>query len=250
MITVVSDPSALAATVAEHIVVRANEAIAVRRRFMIALAGGSTSRATYELVASDALASRIDWRRVHVVFGDERCVGPDDQLSNFRMAREALLDWVPVPSSHVHRIRGEDDPAQAAALYERQLRQLLGSNMPDAALDLVLLGLGEDGHTASLFPGQCAVRERVRWVVAESIGALSSWRITLTPVVLNAARAVSFVVSGPSKANAVREVLEGRKAPDRLPAQVIDPRGGQLSWFMDAAAASHLRQHNLRAVGP
>jgi 6-phosphogluconolactonase len=151
---------------------------------------------------------------------------------------------VPVPPQQVHRIRGEDAPHAAAAAYEALLRGLLGSagtdGPPERGPDLVLLGMGPDGHTASLFPGLGAVRELVRWVVAERGGPGALWRVTLTPVVLNAAREVAFIVSGAGKAGALREVLEGPLAPDRLPAQAVRPASGRVTWLVDSAAAAAL----------
>ena len=150
------------------------------------------------------------------------------------MAKEALLDRVPIPAEQIHRIRGEDDPEKAAVEYERELRALLGSE----GLDLVLLGLGEDGHTASLFPGQAAVHETVRWVVALPAPDGTMWRVTMTPPVLNAARNVTFVVSGPGKALRLKQVLEGPYTPDLLPAQAIRPVQGRLTWMVDQAVVS------------
>jgi 6-phosphogluconolactonase len=156
------------------------------------------------------------------------------------MAKEALLDRVPIPADQIHRIRGEDDPEKAAAKYERELRALLGSD----PLDLVLLGLGEDGHTASLFPGQAAVRETARWVVAVPAPDGTMWRVTMTPAVLNQSRNVTFVVSGASKAARLQQVLEGPFNPDVLPAQAIRPAQGQLTWMVDAAAAGKTTAHH------
>jgi 6-phosphogluconolactonase len=224
-------PERLADAVARHIVARAAEAISATGRFTLALSGGSTPRAAYSRLATG------NWRLVHVLWGDERCVPPDDPRSNYRMAKEALLDRVPIPGQQIHRIRGEDDPAKAAAEYERVLRALLGSEGPD----LVLLGLGEDGHTASLFPGQAAVHETARWVVAVPAPDATMWRITLTPAVLNAARNVTFVVSGANKAARLEQVLRGPYTPDVLPAQAIRPVEGRLTWMVDEAAASRLR---------
>ena len=153
------------------------------------------------------------------------------------MAKEALLDRVPIPADQIHRIRGEDDPEKAAMEYERELRGLLGSE----GLDLVLLGMGEDGHTASLFPGQAAVRETARWVIAVPAPDGTMWRITLTPAVLNAARNVTFVVSGANKTARLQQVLQGPFAPDILPAQSIRPAQGRLIWMVDEAAAGRLR---------
>ena len=177
--------------------------------------------------------SRVMWSRVQVLWGDERCVPPDHIESNYRMARETLLDRVPVPAANVHRIHGEDDPATAAEVYEATLRTLL-------RIDLVLLGLGEDGHTASLFPGSAAVHERTRWVMAARASAASLWRITLTPAVINAAAEVLFLVSGGAKAGILRRVLEGPRLPLELPAQAVAPSNGRVRWCVDAAAAADL----------
>jgi 6-phosphogluconolactonase len=237
-IEVFPDPDRLARAVAEHFAARAAEAVAAGGRFTVALAGGSTPRAAYLLLATDAFARRIDWARVHVLWGDERCVPPDDPRSNYRMAREALLDRIPIPPGNIHRIHGEDDPPLAAAAYEWLLGDLLGG---DRGLDLILLGMGDDGHTASLFPGQAAVREKARRVVADYVAAAAMWRITLTPVAINAARDVNFIVSGAGKAERLREVIEGPFVPEWLPAQIVDPTHGRLTWLVDEAAGSQLR---------
>jgi 6-phosphogluconolactonase len=194
----------------------------------------------------EPLVSRVMWSRVQVLWGDERCVPPDQAESNYRMARETLLDHIPVPAANVHRIHGEDDPTTAAARYEATLRALLKTPTgppraaPGARIDLVLLGLGDDGHTASLFPGSAAVHEQTRWVMAEYAAAASMWRVTLTPAVINAAAEVLFLVSGGTKAGIVQQVLEGPRRPRDLPAQAIVPSNGQVRWCVDAAAAAEL----------
>ena len=227
-------------------VAAAGDAIHARGQFVVALSGGSTPRRTYQRLATEPLVSRVMWSRVQVLWGDERCVPPDQAESNYRMARETLLDRVPVPAANVHRIHGEDDPAAAAASYEATMRALLKTPAgppraaPGARIDLVLLGLGEDGHTASLFPGSAAAREQTRWVMAEYAAAASMWRVTLTPAVINAAGAVLFLVSGSAKAGAVRRVLEGPRRPLQLPAQAIAPSHGSVRWCLDAAAAAEL----------
>ena len=232
-------PERLADAVAQHIVARAAAAIAATGRFTLALSGGSTPRAAYSRLATgDSRLTTEAWQRTHVVWGDERCVPPDDPRSNYRMAKEALLDQMPIPAHQIHRIRGEDDPEKAAGEYERELRVLLGS---EGSLDLVLLGMGEDGHTASLFPGQAAVHETARWVVAVPSPDATMWRVTLTPAVLNTARNVTFVVSGANKAARLQQVLRGPFTPDLLPAQAIRPIQGRLTWMVDQAAAGRLR---------
>jgi 6-phosphogluconolactonase len=267
MIQTFPTPERLADAVARHIVAHAAAAIAATGRFTLALAGGSTPRAAYSRLATGDSGLELDWQRTHVIWSDERCVPPDDPRSNYRMAKEALLDRVPIPASQIHRMRGEDDPEKAAADYERELRDLLchperseGAKTPGLdgqppsgpfaalrvtnGLDLVLLGLGEDGHTASLFPGQAGVRETARWVVATLNPDATMWRITLTPAVLNAARNVTFVVSGASKAARLQQVLQGPSTPDILPAQAIRPAQGQLTWMVDETAAGKTTAHH------
>jgi 6-phosphogluconolactonase len=230
---------------AERFVVAARAAVRASGRFAVALAGGATPRGLYALLASGALAARVEWSRVQVFFGDERCVPPDDPASNYRMARESLLDRVALPAANVCRIRGEDDPAEAAARYEEELRRAFATpdgpprEAPGSRFDLVLLGMGANGHTASLFPSSKAVGERRRWAVAERVEAVG-WRVTLTPVVINAAAEVAFLVCGPEKAATLRRVLEGPRDPRALPAQAVEPRSGRLVWLLDAEAAARL----------
>src|SRR5918999_3895485 len=239
MIHVFATQELLADAVARHVAACAKAAISANGRFTIALSGGSTPRAAYTRLATlDSRLTTDDWRLTHVLWSYERSVRPGDPGSNYRMAKEALLDRVPIPADQIHRIRGEDQPEKAAADYERELRAL-------GSLDLVLLGLGEDGHTASLFPGQPAVRETERWVVAVLDPDGELWRVTLTPPILNAARNVAFVVSGGSKAAPLRQVLEGPFTPDLLPAQAIRPREGRLTWMVDEPAAAQLRSHRV-----
>jgi 6-phosphogluconolactonase len=229
------DRESLIRAAAEHIVQVAGEAIAANEKFSIALSGGSTPRPLYALLVTEPFSKRIDWFRVHVFWGDERCVPPDDPQSNYRMTKETLLDVVPIPASNIHRIRGEDEPERAASGYVQELRTFFGDR---ARFDLVLLGMGDDGHTASLFPGTAAVTEHKRWVVAQYVEKLALWRITLTPVALNVARNVIFLVSGAEKADRLKQVLQGLRQPEILPAQAIQPVSGRLLWFVDQAAAS------------
>ena len=236
---------ALLDAAAEFIVQEAVTAIAHRGRFVIALSGGVTPIGVYELLASPRCAGQVAWPAVHVCFGDERCVSPADAQSNYRMACTALLDHVPIPATQVHRMRGEDNPVAAAHAYERELRTLFSTldGLPRVAdtqrFDLVLLGLGPDGHTASLFPNQSAVRESIRWVV-DTAGSTTA-RLTLTPPLINAAAHVLFLVSGADKADAVQQVREGPRNTSHVPAQRIAPTHGQLHWMLDLAAAAKLR---------
>lgn len=227
---VCGDSDDVADAAAQLVVDCAAEAMAARGRFTLALSGGSTPRPLYELLATGEWRDRIDWPRIHLFWGDERAVPPDLADSNYRLAREALLDHVPIPPAQVHRIHGEDDPEAAAAAYDQTLREVAG-----AGLDLVLLGLGHDGHTASLFPNRPAGREATRWVVADQDPAGRA-RITLTPPAINAARTVAVIVTGADKALALQAVREGPATPDLLPAQRIGPRHGRLVWIIDHAA--------------
>jgi len=238
-ITIYPDHDAFVHGAAEFVAGLAQAAIAETGRFTVALAGGGTPGPVYALLASPAFASRIAWDKVHVFFGDERCVPPDDKLSNFRMAREALLDHVPLPSANVHRIGGEDDPARAALAYEQDMKLLFRTQAPPA-FDLICLGLGENGHTASLFPGTSGLREKERWVVSQYVEAMKIWRVTFTPVLINAARDVVFMVEGSGKAEVLERVLTGPYEPDVLPAQLVQPANGRTHWLVDAAAGARV----------
>jgi 6-phosphogluconolactonase len=193
----------------------------------------------YARLAAPPFSPNVEWSKVQLLWGDERCVPPDNEASNYHMTRAALLDYVPVAAANVHRIRGEDDPVEAAAAYEREMRRVLGAAA--GRIDFVLLGLGEDGHTASLFPGAVAAHDDSRWVIATRAPTAPVWRVTLTPVVINAAAEVAFLVAGAAKAGIVQRVLEGPRHPHELPAQLIAPASGRVAWFLDAAAAAGLR---------
>jgi 6-phosphogluconolactonase len=235
-LSVYESPEELAGAAAQDFASKAAEAIEERGRFAVVLAGGSTPRAAYEILARD-LAGTIAWNDVHVFFGDERSVPPDHEDSNYRMAREALLDHVSAVS--VHRMRAEVSPDEAAASYEDELRGFFGAEeLP--RFDLILLGIGGDGHTASLFPETPALEVKDRWVVANPVPKLDTTRITLTAPVLNAARAVDFLVAGEGKAEALKEILEGDADPRRYPAKLIRPPGGP-AWMVDRAAARLLK---------
>lgn len=240
------DYEALVQAAADKVVQIGSQAIEENGMFTAALSGGSTPRSLYTLLVTGKFERPIDWSRVHLFWGDERCVPPDDPRSNYRMVRESLLDGVPIPPANVHRIHGEEDPKAAAAEYEQELRTFFGSTgeegPPRLGFDLVLLGMGKEGHTASLFPGLPAVTETVRWVMAQFIEIASLWRITLTPVAINRAKHIIFVVSGTEKAERLRDILQGPIQPEALPAQMIKPMHGQLFWLADRAAAGCLQQ--------
>ncbi len=245
-IEVFRDHKKLIQVAAEYMTEIASQGIKDHSRAVIALSGGSTPRPIYSLLASQTYSQRIDWSRIHIFWGDERCVFPDNSQSNYRMARETLLDVVPISVNNVHRIHGEEDPEKAAAAYEEELRTFFGVNTtegsPHLGFDLILLGMGDDGHTASLFPGAPALKEKQRWVMAQYVELVSMWRITLTPLVINAAKNVLFIVSGEEKAERLHSVLEGPFQPESLPAQAIRPSRGRLLWLLDKAAAGELER--------
>ena len=240
-VLIVPDLSAAAAAAAERVARRCEQAAASRGECAIALSGGETPRALHARLASDPFRRRIPWTRIRVFWGDERGVPPDDPRSNYRMARETLLNAVPVPDDRIHRMPAEGPDRQAAA---EAYAALLRAHLPHAAdgwprFDLVLLGLGDDAHTASLFPHAPALQETRRAVLAvEAPDGMP--RMTLTPPVLNHASEIIFLVAGPRKAPAVRAVLDGPRQPDAVPAQAIRPVDGTLAWIVDASAASRL----------
>ena len=240
VVTLVDDAAALAEAAALAIVDAAGEAVAAGRRFTIVLAGGGTPRATYARLAVPPFAERMPWDRTSVFFGDERCVSPDHPESNYRMANETLLSKVPIPPDHIFRMRGEvENSEEAAAEYGRTLATVFAT--PRGGLprfDLVLLGMGLDGHTASLFPGSPAAKEIFRTVVAVHAAAASiPQRLTLTLPPINAAARVMFLVSGAEKAKVVKAILRDGAM---LPAGMVRPTDGALTWMLDRAAAALL----------
>jgi len=234
-IKVVPDVQAMMKEAAQRIVA-AGDAIRDHGSFSIALSGGSTPKALYELLAREPYRSQIDWSRVQVFFGDERCVPPDDPQSNYRMASEALLSKVPIPPANVYRMKGEIDPQAAATEYGQILKEKFG----DGGLDLTLLGMGDDGHTASLFPGTPALHEAKHRCVPNYVDKFKMWRITMTAPFLNRSTSVLILASGAGKAQRLKEVLKGPRDPDRLPIQLIQPTNGTLTWLLDLAAAAML----------
>jgi 6-phosphogluconolactonase len=241
-VTVLVDRSALMRAAADRIIGLAAEAIAARGRFDWALAGGSTPEALYRLLASPDYAARIDGSRVHFFWGDERCVPPDHADSNYRMARLALLDTLAPPPENIHRMAGELPPPLAAARYEAELEHHFGLRVGDGVptFDLVLLGMGGDGHTASLFPGTPALTERRHWVVENPIASLGVTRLSFTFPVLDSAARVLFLVAGADKAERLAQVLTGPAVAEPWPARRVRPRAGDPEWLVDAAAAAQL----------
>lgn len=245
-IRVFPNSAALVEAVAEDIAAGARDAIAQRGRFTIALSGGGTPIPLFDRLAAPEFRDRIAWESVYVFWGDDRAVPPDHPDSNYRLAREHLLDQVPVPAEQVFRIETEREPQDAAAQYDRTLHEALAGDAPgepQPRLDYLLQGMGPDGHTASLFPHTDALHmtDPDRWVVANYVPKLDTWRITLTAPAINAGRNVVFMVEGETKAQALADVLEGPYRPDDLPAQRIAPVEGRLVWMVDASAAARLR---------
>lgn len=231
-------PDQLAEAVAEFVYDLGAKHIAQHGAFSLVLSGGGTPRPAYQRLAELSQPRDFDWNQVHIFWGDERCVPPDHVQSNFRMAREALFDHLVNPPGHLNRIACTGDPAGGAESYEQTLRE----HFPDQAFppfDLILLGLGMDGHTASLFPNTPIMEERVRWVAPVYVPRLESWRVSLTLPAINAAQDVAFLVSGAEKADVIHEILEPGKTGSNLPAALIQPRR-ELHWFLDRDAASRL----------
>ncbi len=237
-VSVFPDIDALSHAAAERFDSLSRAAITSHGRFAAALSGGSTPRRLYSLLGSSPYRENIDWNGVHIFWADERCVAPSHEASNYRLVADAMLMKVAVPEENIHRIRGEEGPGQAAETYEKELRKFfVGSTKP--VFDLVILGAGVDGHTASLFPGSVLLEERARDVVPVYREKPDIDRVSLTLPVLNRAANVVFLVAGAEKANIVHEVLKSGNRK-RYPAGRVQPVDGKLSWFLDKAAASKI----------
>jgi len=240
-IRTLTTPQELFAAAAEEVVRAADDAVAQRGRFSIALSGGSTPKSLFNLLATNA-RTVLPWDRTFFFWVDERHVPPTDPDSNYRMANEAMLSKVPVPAGNVFRIAAENpDAAAAAEAYEQTLRKFFRLEPGQVPIfDLILLGMGPDGHTASLFPGTAGLQEKSRLVIANWVEKLKTSRLTLTLPVLNAARSVAFLISGTDKAPALHAVLESGASGEQYPAKLICPVKGKLMWLVDRAAASEL----------
>jgi len=232
-IIVCQDIEELNRKAAERFIALAGDAISRSERFTVALSGGSTPKALYSLIASPDYRERVDWSRVHLFWGDERCVPPDHMESNFRMVQEALLSKISLPPENVYRMPGEKAPQDAAADYENELRTFFRPAVNAVPrFDLILLGLGEDGHTASLFPGSSALNEHNRLVATVYVQRLKAHRLTLTLSVINAAGQILFLVSGQSKAAVAKAILSSDSAAKDYPAARVKPIDGRLTWLM------------------
>jgi len=224
----------------------AREAVAKRGRFAVALSGGNTPRRTYELLASEDYKGELPWDSVHIFWGDERCVPLSSKESNAGEAMRLWLNSAPIPESHVHPVDGTLKPEAAAEKYEAEITRFFGDAQP--VFDLILLGLGENGHTASLFPETPVLDERSRFVREVYVPELEMYRITLTAPAINRSALVTFLIFGGKKADVVREVLEGPNEPNHLPAQLINPTNGELLWIIDESAASKIKESEYESI--
>ncbi len=235
------DADHLCLGLAEWITSLIEETLTRKEHFGLVLSGGNTPKKLNLLLASTPYRERIDWKKIHVFWGDERAVPFDDDRNNARMAFDTLLNKVDIPADQIHIMDTSLPPDEAAARYEVLLQDYFGSpHMPGQTFDLVLLGMGDDGHTLSLFPGEPVIHEENSWVTSYFLKAQDMYRITLTKNIVNQAGHIVFMISGSGKAHALHELLEGEKNPDLYPSQVIVPSRGELHFFMDAAAAALL----------
>jgi 6-phosphogluconolactonase len=234
-----ADAEELAREAARRFAEMANEFISSAGRFTVALSGGSTPKALFRSLSEEPHVNSLPWRSIYFFWGDERCVAPDHPDSNYRMAYETLLSKIAVPRENIFRILAEDDDHERAAHnYSEAIRKFFTG---EPRFDLFFLGMGADGHTASLFPGTTALRAPGRIAVANYVEKLRSWRITLTADTINKARNIIFLVAGEDKAPALKEVIEGSRNPEKYPSQLIEPVSGSLLWMVDEAAASLLK---------
>lgn len=239
-IAIYPDIHTLSQQAAQYTVRIANESTADRGRFTIALAGGTTPAELYGLLGSEPFLSQIDWQLVHIFWGDERCVPHDSPDSNFYLAQKILLNKISIPESQIHRMPADwPDRDAASKAYTVEMQHTFGTNgIP--SFDLIHLGMGPEGHTASLFPHQASLHEKQRLVMPVSVPKPPPDRLTFTPPLLNAARNVLFLVAGNDKADALRAVLEGEYQPDEYPAQIVRPPNGEVTWMLDKDVAKNL----------
>ncbi|HLJ34126.1 MAG TPA: 6-phosphogluconolactonase [Ktedonobacteraceae bacterium] len=240
-IALYSDTDALSRDAAQYIVRLATESIVSHGRFTIALSGGTTPRKLYGMLGDEPYRSQIDWTLVDIFWSDERCVPPDSEDSNYLLAQQVLLSKIPIPTAQIHRMPADAPDRDAASLaYTDEMRRVFAtSGIP--RFDLIQLGMGPEGHTASLFPHQASLHEQQRLVMPVSVPKPPPPRLTFTPPILNAAHNVLFLVTGADKADAVQAVLEGDYNPDEYPAQIVRPTNGEVVWMLDTKAASTLK---------
>jgi len=238
-----SDKEKLTYAAADYVVKIAQEAITSHGRFTFALSGGTTPKKLYALLTTQPYRSQIDWARAEIFWSDERCVPPDDAESNYHLAQEAMLSKLPLSTSQIHRMPADEADRDAAAeKYSQEMQRVFGEALPH--FDLMQLGMGPEGHTASLFPHQPSLHEQQRLVIPVTVPKPPPPRLTFTPPVLNAARRTLFLVTGGEKADAVQAVLEGDYQPDEYPAQLIQPTHGEVTWMLDTTAATQLTSHH------
>ena len=224
----------------EHFINAASEQIRNKGVFAVALSGGSTPKPVYAALAEPGNRERMDWDKVHFFWGDERHVPPEDVQSNYRMVREALLDRIDLPSENIHRVPAEMEVRMAAFQYEEELRQFFSGEWP--VFDFIFLGMGQDGHTASLFPHSAGLNEDFRWFIANYAPGMETWRLTLSAPAINAARFILVLVEGKAKAARLKAVWNGPSDPDDMPIQMIDPPDGDMLWLVDQAAGSEMEK--------
>ncbi len=243
-IAIYPDTETLSHEAAKYVVRVAQESIDAHGRFTFALSGGNTPKKLYGLLASEPYRSQIEWALVEIFWSDERNVPPDSADSNFKLAEEVMLDQLPIPANQIHRVPAELEDRDAASIsYEQEMRRVFGtSGVP--RFDLIQLGMGPEGHTASLFPHQPSLQEAVRLVMPVSVPKPPPPRLTFTPPLLNAAIHILFLVTGADKAEAVQAVIEGEHNPEEYPAQIVQPDQGEVTWMFDTAAAAKLRQQH------
>lgn len=240
-IALYSDTDTLSLEAAQYIVRLANESVVSHGRFSIALSGGTTPRKLYGMLGDEPYRSQIDWALVDIFWSDERCVPPDSEDSNYLLAQQVLLNKIPIPAAQIHRMPADEPDRDAASqAYTEEMRRIFATNgIP--SFDLIQLGMGPEGHTASLFPHQASLHEQQRLVMPVSVPKPPPPRLTFTPPILNAAHNVLFLVTGTDKADAVQAVLEGAYNPDEYPAQIVRPTHGEVVWMLDTKAASKLK---------
>jgi 6-phosphogluconolactonase len=238
-IVVFSDTEKLTYAAADYIVKIAQESVASHGRFTFALSGGTTPRKLYGLLATEPYRSQIDWQKVEIFWSDERCVPPDDAESNYHLAEEVMFSKLTLSPNQIHRMPADEADRDAASeKYSQEMQRVFGESLPH--FDLIQLGMGPEGHTASLFPHQASLRENQRLVMSVTVPKPPPPRLTFTPPVLNAARHVLFLVTGKEKDDAVQAVLKGDYQPDEYPAQIVQPTQGEVTWMLDTAAAANL----------
>ncbi|MGE3804567.1 MAG: 6-phosphogluconolactonase [Gemmataceae bacterium] len=238
MVHVYPDAAAVFKAAADLFAEQASKSIAARGRFVANLSGGSTPKGVFELLGQPPYRDQVPWDKVHLWWGDERCVGPDDPKSNYHMTRLAMIDHVKIPKGNVHPVDGTLPPVDGARKYEDEIKQFFGKDKPQ--FDLIFLGLGDNGHTASLWPDSPVLEEKKRLAAEAYAPEQDLWRVTLTAPILNEGRLIAFLLKGADKADVLKQVLEGPYQPKTLPAQLIKPTSGELRWLVDEAAAAKL----------